>query len=173
MEPVRIFSPFFFFFFYQFLGHVPYLSVLCTANNNSSRYCWPGSRIRRTLPPPSTLLFSLFSSPGFPIYIYIYLYISSFYPSPLSPSPFLSFPRIDKVTGSRSRFLRTRNGTSPIKKARAGIITPLDSLSALSAPSLRGAGTPRPDFCSPRGTETERGRKEGRKEGFQRGGVGG
>lgn len=92
VEPVRIFLLLFFFFFYQFLGHVPYLSVLCTTNNNSSRYCWPGSRIRRTPPPLPTLLFSLFSSPGFVLYIYIYISISHYpFPPPtLHPSISLS-----------------------------------------------------------------------------------
>lgn len=92
VEPVRIFLLLFFFFFYQFLGHVPYLSVLCTTNNNSSRYCWPGSRIRRTPPPLPTLLFSLFSSPGFVLYIYIHLPLplSSSYPSSLYLSLSLS-----------------------------------------------------------------------------------
>lgn len=90
VEPVRIFLLLFFFFFYQFLGHVPYLSVLCTTNNNSSRYCWPGSRIRRTPPPLPTLLFSLFSSPGFVLYIYISISHYPFPPPTLHPSISLS-----------------------------------------------------------------------------------
>lgn len=49
-------------FLYQFFGFIQYLSALCSANNNSSRYCWAGSRIRYSpcISIPFTLSFHPF-----------------------------------------------------------------------------------------------------------------
>lgn len=81
---VRIFC-----FRYQFFGFIQHLSALCSANNNSSRYCQVGSRIRYSLCisipltlsfPRPTPLFLLSLSTSHAVWISYLLFLAHFCP---------------------------------------------------------------------------------------------